>query len=112
MELYLAPGVGRRHDFPVPGQSEEKAAAGAESESGVWHQQEGLLGKWLDMRCARTLAELLQSDSDIMDCNPPGSSVHRILQAILLEWVAMPSFRGSSWPKDETHVSYVSSTGM
>ena len=31
-----------------------------------------------------------------MDCGPPGSSVHRILQARILEWVAMPSSRGSS----------------
>ena len=31
--------------------------------------------------------------SDPMDCSPPGSSVHRILQARILEWVAMPSSR-------------------
>ena len=31
---------------------------------------------------------------DPMDCNPPGSSVHGILQVRILEWVAMPSFRG------------------
>ena len=35
----------------------------------------------------------------------------RILQATTLEWVAMPSSRGSSWPRDRTHVSYVSSIG-
>ena len=35
-----------------------------------------------------------------MDCSPPGSSVHRILQARILEWVAMPSSRGSSWSRD------------
>ena len=34
--------------------------------------------------------------SDPMDCSPPGSSVHGILQARILEWVAMPFFRGSS----------------
>ena len=33
-----------------------------------------------------------------MDCNPPGSSVHGILQARILEWVAIPSSRGSSNP--------------
>jgi len=49
--------------------------------------------------------------SNSMDCNPPGSSVHWILQARRLEWVAMPSFRGSSWPKDRTQVSYVSCIG-
>ena len=43
-----------------------------------------------------------------MDCNPPGSSVKGILQAKILEWVAMPSSRGSSLPRDWTHNSYVS----
>ena len=38
----------------------------------------------------------------------PGSSVHRILQVRILEWVAMPSSRGSSQPRDQTHISYVS----
>ena len=38
---------------------------------------------------------------DRMDCSPPGSSVHRILQARILEWVAMPSSTGSSWPQIE-----------
>ena len=39
-----------------------------------------------------------------MDCSPPGSSVHRILQARILEWVAMPSSRGSFQPRDPTHI--------
>ena len=39
-----------------------------------------------------------------IDCNPPGSSVHGILQARILEWVAMPSSRGSSRPRDQTQV--------
>ena len=47
---------------------------------------------------------------NIMDCSPPGSSVHGILQARILEWVAMPFSRGSSWPRDWTHVSCLSCT--
>ena len=43
-----------------------------------------------------------------MDCNLSGSSVHGILQARILEWVAMPSSRGSSRPRDQTHISYIS----
>ena len=42
---------------------------------------------------------------DPMDCSLPGSSVHGILQARILEWVAIPFFRGSSWPRDRTQVS-------
>ena len=43
-----------------------------------------------------------------MDCSPPGSSVHGILQARILEWAAIPSSRGSSQPRDLSHVSYCS----
>ena len=43
---------------------------------------------------------------DPMDCSPPSSSVHVILQARILEWVAMPASRGSSQPRDQTLVSY------
>ena len=42
---------------------------------------------------------------DSMDCCPPGSSVHRISQARILEWVAISFFRGSSWPRDQAHIS-------
>ena len=37
---------------------------------------------------------------DIMDCSPPYSSVHGILQARILEWVTISSSKGSSWPRD------------
>ena len=46
-----------------------------------------------------------------MDHSLPGFSVHGILQARILEWVAMSSSRGSSQPRDQTHVSYISCTG-
>ena len=42
-----------------------------------------------------------------MDCTPPGFSVDGILQARILEWVAISSSRGSSWPRDQTCVSCV-----
>ena len=44
-------------------------------------------------------AKLLQSLCDPVDCNPPGTSVHGILQARILEWVALPSCRGSFQPR-------------
>ena len=47
----------------------------------------------------------------VMDCIPPGSSVHGIFQARILEWIAISSFRGSSWPRDRTCVSCISCTG-
>ena len=54
-------------------------------------------------------AKLLQSYltlCDHMDYSPPGFSVHEILQARILEWVAMTSSRGSLQPMDQTHVSW------
>ena len=45
---------------------------------------------------------------DPMNCSLPGCSVHGIFQAEILEWVALPSFRGSSRPRDRTCISYVS----
>ena len=42
---------------------------------------------------------------DPMDYSPPGFSAHGILRARLLEWVVMPSSRGSSQPRDRTHIS-------
>ena len=44
---------------------------------------------------------------DPMECSPPGSSLHGILQARVLEWVAISFSRGSSRPKDRTQVSRI-----
>ena len=44
---------------------------------------------------------------DPMDYRLPGSSVHGIFQAIVLEWVAISFSRGSSWPRDRTWVSHI-----
>ena len=46
-----------------------------------------------------------------MDCSPPGSSVHGILQARTPEWVAIHSYRGFSQSRDRARVSYVCCTG-
>ena len=51
------------------------------------------------------LFQLCPTLCDPMDSNAPGSSVHGILQTRILEWVAIPSSRGSSQSKDRTHVS-------
>ena len=60
-----------------------------------------------DCMCAKSL----QSCLSLCNCSPPGSSVHGILQARVLKWVAMPSSRGSSWPRDWTRISYVPCLG-
>ena len=60
---------------------------------------------WIHCVCAQLLSCLTLCDPT--DCSPPGSSVHRILQARILHWVAMPSSRGSSQPRDRTCISYI-----
>ena len=44
---------------------------------------------------------------DSMDSSPPGSSVHGILQARILEWTSMPSSKGSSQLRDQNQVSHI-----
>ena len=51
-----------------------------------------------------SIAQLCPTLCDPMDCSPPGSSVHGILQARILKWVAKASSIASSWPRDQTHV--------
>ena len=51
------------------------------------------------LMCACVCTQSCLTLCDCMDCNPPGS-VHGILQARILDWVAMPSSRGSSQPRD------------
>ena len=46
---------------------------------------------------------------DHLDCSLPGSPVRGSLQARILEWVAIPFSRGSSWPRDRTQVSCIAS---
>ena len=60
--------------------------------------------------CVKSLRSCLTL-CDPMDCSPPGSSVPGILQARIPEWVAISSSKGSSQPRDQTHISYVSCAG-
>ena len=53
------------------------------------------------------VAQLCPTLCDPMDCSLPGSSVHGIIQARILEWVAIPFSRGSSWPRNRTQVSHI-----
>ena len=58
--------------------------------------------------CEWVLAKLLQLCPTLcnpMDCSPPGFSIQGILQASILEWVAICFSRGSPQPRDRTHIS-------
>ena len=66
----------------------------------------------IHLRCMRyesesEVTQLCPTLCDHVDCTPPGSSVHGILQARILEWVVISFSRGSSWPRDRTRVSRI-----
>ena len=67
------------------------------------HQQKiGLMVYWA---CVSVSHSVMPDSLHPMDCSPPGSSVHEIFQARILEWVAISFSRGSSQPRDQTQVS-------
>ena len=60
--------------------------------------------------CCLSMCSVTQSNPTLCDpmaCSPPGSSVHGILQARILEWVAISFYMGSSWPRNWTGVSCI-----
>ena len=65
---------------------------------------------WSDLAALNSLCLVAQSCPALchpMDCSPLGSSVRGILQARILEWAAISSSRGSSWPRNRTCVSCI-----
>ena len=63
---------------------------------------------WPEMKKVKVLvAQSCPTLCDPMACSPPGSSVHGILQARIVEWVAISSARASSQPKDQTCISRI-----
>ena len=75
------------------------------SVSNLWFK----MGISLENKCMNKgeIAQLCPTLCDPLDCNPPGSSIHAIFQARILEWVAIPISRGSFWPRDQTRVSRI-----
>ena len=69
------------------------------------HRIYPVLGIISNLVRACSVTQLCHTLSDPMDCSPPGSSVHGILQAKILEWVVIFSSRGSSQPRELIHVS-------
>ena len=57
--------------------------------------------------CVCVVAQSCPTLCNPMDCSPPGSSVHGILQESLVQWVAIPFSKGSSRPRDQTQVSFI-----
>ena len=76
------------------------------------HHQESIAVGRNEATCS--LSEILHAQSlscdwlcEPMDCSPPGSSVHGISHAGILEWLVISSCRGSSQPRDQTFISCI-----
>ena len=67
--------------------------------------------KWPDIWNVCMRAQSCPTLCHLMDCSLPGYSVYESLQARILEWVVVPSSRGSFWPRDPTCVPYISCIG-
>ena len=62
---------------------------------------------FLPLQWTSEVAQSCPTLCDPMDCSLPGSSIHGIFQARVLEWVAISFSRGSSQPEDRTQVSHI-----
>ena len=60
-----------------------------------------IIASW-DLYVCAWLLQPCPALCDLMDCSPAGSSAHGIFPARILEWVAIPFSRGSSWSRDES----------
>ena len=79
----------------------------------LWSHSQYCLGRKTDQlylcKVKMLVTQSCPTPCDLVDCSPPGSSVHGILQAGILEWVAIPFSRISSRPRDWTQVSWITS---
>ena len=71
----------------------------------LFHKHSLLLVLPILYQCCSLVAKSCPTLCNPKDCSPSGSSVHGILQASILEWVAISSSRGSSWLRDRTCIS-------
>ena len=72
-------------------------------------ERESSLTPWRSIRtCACVLTQSCLTLCNPVDCSPKGCSVHGVFQARILEWVATPFSKRSSWLRDWTCISFVS----
>ena len=106
-KIILSPSIGNRVLWKANTQSTQAYKVCNTHWMSTSDMEEKAVEKW---KCNTRLCYVLSCFShvwlcDPMDCSPPGSSVHGILQVRILEWVAIRFSRGSSWPRDWTCIS-------
>ena len=96
---YIKPGA-ETASYPAPGypiQAQRQRQKGSRKEGKLKTSLQG----------EREVAQSCPTLCDPVDCSLPGSSIHGIFQAIVLEWVAISLSRASSRPRDQTRVSCI-----
>ena len=73
----------------------------------LWHWRTSIFAFGLQRAKVSEVTQSCPTLCDPVDCSLPSSSVHGILQARILEWVAISFSRGSSWPRDRTRASCI-----
>ena len=95
--------------LPIPTPQEQLIAVSASISFSAqsYRNQEALVCVCVCVCVCVLSRSVISSLCDPMDCSPPGSAVHGIVQARILQWVAISFSRGSSWPRVLTCVSCV-----
>ena len=100
------PGFPVHHQLPELAQTHVYPVGDAIQPSGVLECRNHFLHQF-SRESESEVAQSCATLCDPVDCSPPGSSVHGILQTRILEWVAISFSRGSSQPRDRTRVSCI-----
>ena len=106
-QVHKAMGAERRGVFPGQGDGVSRKTSSDWCLSWMSNKQEKreqVWTKWVK-RSEVLVAQSCATLCDSMDCSPSSSSVHGLLQARILAWVAISFFWGFSWPRDRTRVS-------
>ena len=95
--------------FPSPGDlldpGIDPGSPTSQADSTIWATRETLISEMYSLTVPKVKAKVTQSSPTL--CNPIDYTVHGILQARILEWVAVPLSRGFSQPRDQTQVSNI-----
>ena len=93
----------------IPGMGERGGLPSMESHRvrHNWSDLAAAVSHGMNVKVKVSITQSSPTLCDSMDCTPPGSSVYGILQARILEWIAIPFSRRSSQPRDWTWVSHI-----
>ena len=93
--------------IPGTGESGGLPSMGSHRVGHDWSDLAAAVSHGMNVKVKVSITQSSPTLCDSMDCTPPGSSLRGILQARILEWIAIPFSRRSSQPRDWTWVSHI-----